>query len=374
MRATFHTLSGLRYQLRRHLGLAVCRLGKLGESVFMNGVSIASWTTLSLIIAVPSSVSRAQCTGVCGDVNSSGSIQSVDLIALFSYVCSADSTGMDMGCSNVDNHAGVTLRDLLFLNWHIYIVGWPINCANDSGPFVPTSNPGYLLHYNSVYPAGDTSVTLHIDGTFAGVTQAAGLVLKVRVDGEVPTFAEVGPTAVSGGASNWEAVAFNGPGTGNVPAGYLMGAFWSADGGSPGPGRHLLGRARVVMPASAQPRTITLEPVEFPIGANQTVVHESPDWDTDVWSFNLDPWIIDLTGDVNNNRVLTSSDVIGLVNYVFKSGPAPYPFAASGDVNCTGAVNSADIITLVNYVFKSGPTPCDIATECTLALDGWTCP
>jgi hypothetical protein len=63
-------------------------------------------------------------------------------------------------------------------------------------------------------------------------------------------------------------------------------------------------------------------------------------------------------GDVNDNGAITSSDVIYLVNYVFKAGPVPVPVEQAGDVNCNGAISSADIIYLVNYVFKGGPAPC----------------
>jgi len=275
----------------------------------------------------------------------------------------------------MDDHAGVSLRDLVFLTWDTYL-GWPLDCEIDNGPFVPMNNADHFLQYNSVFPAGDTAVTLNIDATFAGGdrTQALAIVVRVRVDGQTPTLAEAAPTAVLGGSMNWELVFFNGPGTGNIPEGHLMGLFWSFDLDSPGPGRYPLGRAKLVTPASAQPRMITLELVEFPAGANKTMAHDGVLGDTDVWALNLAPWIIDLTGDVNNDRVLTASDIIGLVNYVFKGGAEPYPFAATGDVNCSGSVTSSDIIELVNHVFKGGPAPCDVATECTITVDSWTCP
>jgi hypothetical protein len=81
--------------------------------------------------------------------------------------------------------------------------------------------------------------------------------------------------------------------------------------------------------------------------------------------------LIALPGDVNEDGAVTASDVIVLVNYVFKGGPDPEPCAANGDVNCDGSVTAADIIHMVNYVFKGGPPPCDIcnepgAMECTL--------
>jgi hypothetical protein len=70
-----------------------------------------------------------------------------------------------------------------------------------------------------------------------------------------------------------------------------------------------------------------------------------------------------LTGDVNVSGNITSADIIGLVNFVFKGGNAPLPCTASGDVNCSGTVTSADIIGLVNFVFKGGSPPCDACTK-----------
>lgn len=65
-----------------------------------------------------------------------------------------------------------------------------------------------------------------------------------------------------------------------------------------------------------------------------------------------------MRGDVNASGSITAADVIYLVNYVFKAGPAPVPVAAAGDVNCSGTITAADIIYLVGYVFKGGPPPC----------------
>jgi len=78
-----------------------------------------------------------------------------------------------------------------------------------------------------------------------------------------------------------------------------------------------------------------------------------------------------VTGDVDTSGVLTSSDLIKLVNYTFKGGPPPLPCAGAGDVNCSGEITSADVIVLVNHVFKSGPPPCD---ACTLYPVTWACP
>jgi hypothetical protein len=77
-----------------------------------------------------------------------------------------------------------------------------------------------------------------------------------------------------------------------------------------------------------------------------------------------------MTGDVNESGNLTSADILGLVNFIFKSGSPPAPCEAAGDVNCTGNVTSADIIYMVNHIFKSAPAPCAANEVCAL----WSCP
>jgi murein tripeptide amidase MpaA len=64
-----------------------------------------------------------------------------------------------------------------------------------------------------------------------------------------------------------------------------------------------------------------------------------------------------LPGDANGDRVVNVTDVIYLINYLFKGGSAPVPFLA-GDANCDGAVTITDVIYLINYLFKGGPGPC----------------
>ena len=66
------------------------------------------------------------------------------------------------------------------------------------------------------------------------------------------------------------------------------------------------------------------------------------------------------TGDANFDGIITSADIIFLVNHIFKGAFAPDPVPEVGDTNCSGAITSADIIQLVNFVFKGGMAPCDV--------------
>ena len=65
-----------------------------------------------------------------------------------------------------------------------------------------------------------------------------------------------------------------------------------------------------------------------------------------------------ICGDPNGDGSVSLVDVVYLINYVFKGGPAPSPFEA-GDVNCDGKVDTADVVYLINYLFKGGPPLCD---------------
>jgi C1A family cysteine protease len=62
-------------------------------------------------------------------------------------------------------------------------------------------------------------------------------------------------------------------------------------------------------------------------------------------------------GDANKDSLVDVVDVVYLINYVLKSGPAPTPLEA-GDANCDGLVDVVDITYLINYLFKNGPEPC----------------
>jgi hypothetical protein len=62
-----------------------------------------------------------------------------------------------------------------------------------------------------------------------------------------------------------------------------------------------------------------------------------------------------LKGDVDLSGFITSGDVVGMVNYIFKSGSLPVP--ALADLDGFPPANAGDIIYLINYLFKSGPPP-----------------
>jgi len=85
--------------------------------------------------------------------------------------------------------------------------------------------------------------------------------------------------------------------------------------------------------------------------------HCNPDW---YWIpvFVSDTVEIRECGDVNQDNEIRLSDVVYLINYVFKSGPEPIPIALMGDVNEDNLIDIIDIVFLINYLFQDGPAPC----------------
>jgi len=78
------------------------------------------------------------------------------------------------------------------------------------------------------------------------------------------------------------------------------------------------------------------------------------------------------TGNVNGDGVTSSSDLIYLVNFLFKEGPPPASCEAQGDVDCSGVINTSDIIRDVNYIFKAGQKPCNVGGLVNAGV--WDCP
>jgi len=68
-----------------------------------------------------------------------------------------------------------------------------------------------------------------------------------------------------------------------------------------------------------------------------------------IWGFEC--------GDANGDQIINVGDAVYLINYIFRSGPAPEPLEAA-DANCDGGLNVGDAVYLINRIFKDGPEPC----------------
>jgi len=71
----------------------------------------------------------------------------------------------------------------------------------------------------------------------------------------------------------------------------------------------------------------------------------------------------EIRGDVNNSGQIDIVDVVYLLNFIFKEGPAPFP-EKSGDLNCDGTMSISDVIFILKYAFyMTSPSPCCLCDE-----------
>ncbi|EQB63245.1 MAG: hypothetical protein RBG1_1C00001G0824 [candidate division Zixibacteria bacterium RBG-1] len=68
-------------------------------------------------------------------------------------------------------------------------------------------------------------------------------------------------------------------------------------------------------------------------------------------------------GDVTGEGSITLPDVVALINFVFRNGPAPSP-ACRGNVDGNAVINLADIVYLINRIFRSGSAPINSSVCC----------
>lgn len=61
-------------------------------------------------------------------------------------------------------------------------------------------------------------------------------------------------------------------------------------------------------------------------------------------------------GDADNNKLMTVSDVVYLLQYIFSGGPAPNPIEL-GDADGDGVVLIADAIFVLQFIFSGGVSP-----------------
>ncbi len=61
-------------------------------------------------------------------------------------------------------------------------------------------------------------------------------------------------------------------------------------------------------------------------------------------------------GDANGDQVINITDVIFMMNYLFRHGPVPVCFV-SGDANCDDDLGILDVVYLINYLYKGGSLP-----------------
>jgi hypothetical protein len=65
-----------------------------------------------------------------------------------------------------------------------------------------------------------------------------------------------------------------------------------------------------------------------------------------------------MKGDCNFDGVLTPTDAVLEMNWVFVGSPTPLPSPTVADVNCDGQYTGADVVLEMNRIYVGNPFPC----------------
>ena len=315
---------------------------------------LSGFVVVALVLYCLPRATVAQCTGPCGDLDNSGGATTLDIMLLANWLHLYQQPPGALACGDVDGLQGITERDILWF-WGYIHGGGPLFCPPFGPPYTPLANDDYAIVHNTVFPAGSSSVVLRVGMINRAVLECCifGLSapLEIRVDDEIP---EVSNLIFSPDAySKWSHVRGSVDPTGTAEGQVLMGLETTFKPDVP-VGRHAIARVKLTLPPSAVDRQITVGWCDVPAGNVPSIGFMA------TYALNVEPCVAELIGDTNDDGVITSADIIRLVIYVFKGGPAPVPVPLAGDANCDNTLTSADIIHLVGFVFKGGEPPCDV--------------
>lgn len=311
-----------------------------------------------LFIAAPS---FAQCTGQCGDVNNSGGSNTADIELLANWLHLNQPPPGDLNCGSVDGLQGITERDIMYY-WGYIIGGSPLFCDPQGPAYTPAPNEHFAILHTSVFPAGVSTVTMNIGlwtDTLLEGFRGMSAPLEIRVGGEIPEVSNLVFSAdvYAEWVDNWqnnEMVKGCVNPTG-LPEGQVLIGMEQVGGPQLSPGRHGIAHVDLTLTPSGVDRQITVGFCDVPAGNVAAIGFFAG------YALNVEPCTLDIAvgGDANNDGVVTSADIIYLVNFVFKGGSPPLPNWLSGDANCDDVVTSGDVIYLVGFIFKGGAPPCD---------------
>jgi len=192
---------------------------------------------------------------MCGDVNSSSTITSADIIYLINYLY-VEGPAPPEACGDVDNFQLTTIRDVFRLVYFIFKGGPGPICPPANGPYVSQPTLDYSLSYNNVFPANQTSVLLDLDMSALKQTHGMTLPFMITVDGVAPSFGTVTFDPA------WLNTSSNPNPTGG-PAGSILLGFVQINSPNPA-GNYELADIELIMPMSGSARPIVLSWIDLP--------------------------------------------------------------------------------------------------------------
>ncbi len=321
----------------------------------LDQLSAVSFVCVLLCLALaPNSV-----LAVCGDVNSSGSLAVNDLVYGIAWLSGSGAAPSDFAQADADDYANFTVRDLAHILNFLFSGGPAPVCPPTNPKFAPAPNPNLNVSYSTVFPASTTTFAIDINFSNAVAIVPSGYCLPftVKVDGVSPA------TLAFTADGNWPSAPNGIIDIGGTTGTLLILGYYPLNVSA---NTWKMGTLTITM-ASSSPvaRTISLTytalpPLQGGLPVNEPLMSNStPTKDAAVAIEATVPFVNGKSpcGDADGNGLLTISDAVFLINYIFSGGPAP-GLLIFGDADCSKIINISDAVYLINYIFMGGSAPC----------------
>jgi len=301
----------------------------------------------------------------CGSWSGGGFPSIADIVAGLNYLYYDGSPPMSFDEADCDDHELYTLSDLAWLLRSAFGDGPPPICPPSQPPLDGPVNDSIYLHtFETSYPAaeifppGQDELAVHFHLTTDTAINVASLAFSMRVGTEIPTIDSV--TLPESDMASFMYLKKVDHDRGVVDIGLIS----VSSSNDILPGTYEYGYVHLSVPPMDEVwRPIIIEwdsltPIQDEHYVHYpyvTGVNADECWTPTVFRF---PCIGERRGNVNYDEddELDISDLVFLVNYMFKEGPPPKCFEEA-DVDESIGLDVADLVYIVNYMFKDGPAP-----------------
>jgi len=137
----------------------------------------------------PALAPGAQVSCVCGDYNCTGTITSADILEITRGLYQLANSGscVPEECRDTDGDGMITDRDVVWVTRAVYDKV-AVHCDSVAPPFALQPTDDFFLLHETVFPAGDSIVLIHIDMVHYRPIAGFSVSFLIKVDGVVATF------------------------------------------------------------------------------------------------------------------------------------------------------------------------------------------
>ncbi|MCH7878957.1 MAG: dockerin type I repeat-containing protein, partial [candidate division Zixibacteria bacterium] len=304
-----------------------------------------------LIVICSHATVKAQ---ICGDANSSGSINIADGTFLAYYLVLDGLAPPNPSDADFDGYEGISIYDYRFNGAHIGQGGAAPICPPIKPAIVAEPNAELLLRYSASYPPNQDSFVMSIKviSPFAG-SDGFMFPMKIRIDGQIPDILSIEEYCTKGFGGCLSRIV--------ADSGIVLLANFAHWSGTVDSGENEIAKITLVVPPSTVPRPIeiswtVLSPINAPAQDSSLYplfLHWQFPEDVKGYLPTLTPGCCSFAGDANGDNSVNIADVTYMIARIFAGGAAPICNDAA-DANGDNSNNIADLTYMIARIFAGG--------------------